>query len=281
MRKSLLLAAAAAILFVPPSAAAEKASAGWSLAGSLGASVNPLGVENSVRVYRTFPLFPGRTGPLWDSARLEAGFHNSLTPASDTFSVYARIEPVAVVDLHLSAGIRGYYDLFGFGYTPLAGYDAPFDSDTRRDIERSEEAGFRYSATPTIKGALGPVFFSSSTSFVLFDMRGAGPPEDYYFEPVSHGVLKKFGGYLSSDTFLLYDFGRGILGGLAHSYIYFPGSSSVTQRIAAAGHAEIPAGRSMTFSASILGGVFLRHRYYSYRDGKVWFAVQAGMMVKL
>jgi len=283
MGKNLFAAAAVAALLLgsPPPAEAEKAQGGWTLAQSLGGAINPLAAEYAVRVFRTRPLFPGRAGRLWESARIEAGFHNALTPAYDTFSVFVLVEPAAVFDLHLSAGVRGYYDLFGFGYTPLAGFDAPFDASTRRNLDRSGEAGFRYSATPTLKGALGPLLFSHSAGFVLLDMRGADTAEDHYFEPVSNAILARFGGYLSNDSLLAYDFGGGFLGGLAHSFLFVPASSYVSQKILAVCRVSLPMGERVDFSAAFLGGVFLRDRYHSYRDGTVHLAAQGGMRVRL
>lgn len=282
MKKLLVIAAVCVVFLLPVSRpAAEKAVAGWNLTQSLGASINPLGLDAATRLFYTLPLFPARTGALWDSARIEAGFHNSLTPSYDTFSAFIRFEPAAVFDLHLSAGIRSFYDTFAFGYTPLAGYDVPFDSSTRADLDRTGAAGFRYSATPTLKGGAGPFLFASATGFVLFDMRGADPDEDHYFEPVSNAVLKKFDGYITNDTLVLYDFGRGILGGVSHYFLYVPGSEYVSRRVTLICHVSRALGRNMTGTLSVMGGTYLRDRYNTWRDGRMYAAVQAGVGLKL
>lgn len=275
-------------MFIPPAifgaepVAPAKVSPGWILTQTAGGSVNPLGIEIGTRLYYRFPIFPGRTGPLWDSARVEAGLHNSLSPAYDTLSAFLRIEPIAVFDLHLSAGVRGCYDLFGFGYTPLIGYEAPFGPGARADLDRKNGIGFRYSVTPTLKGAAGDFLFATTTGFVIYDMRGASDgAEDYFYEPSADAVLKSTDLIVTNDTVLLYRFGDGILGGLSHYFLFVPGSEYVSERIAMIGILSRTLRRDLSGTLVVLGGTYLRDRHNSYRDRKVYAALQAGMTMKL
>jgi hypothetical protein len=269
--------------FFPPAAVqADKAAAGWQLAQSAGGSVNPLGLELGTRLYYQLPLFPALGGPLWDSARVEAGLHNSLTPAYDNLSAFLRIEPVAVFDLHLSAGVRGCYDILGFGYTPMPGYDASFSPKVRADLDRESGLGFRYSVSPTLKGAAGSFLFATSTSFVLFDMRGlpdgAG---DYFYEPAADTILKRTDFFISNDTVLLHRFRDDILGGVSHYFLFVPGSEYVSERLALIGILSRTLRSGLTGTLAVLGGTYIRDRHNSYRDGKVYAALQAGLTLKL
>jgi hypothetical protein len=261
--------------------AGEKARPGWTFGQSAGGSVNPLGLTIDSRIFYTWPLFRGLRGDLWNSSRIEAGLHNSLTPAFDTVSVFIRFEPLAVFDIYASAGLRGYYDLFGFGYAPLGGYDAPWDSATLKDSERFTAGAFRYSFTATLKGAAGPFRFASATTCTVYDVLRADSGSDYYFDPSADTALKRFDGFITNDTVLLYTIVPGIQAGGTHFFLYVPGSAYVSQRAALLCRVEGSLGPSVTASAAFLGGAYLRNRYNSCKDGKIYAALQAGITVKL
>jgi hypothetical protein len=288
MGKSFFLALWAALVLAAPiraEDASSKALPGWTLTKSAGGSVNPLGLASDNRVFYTLPLFPGLSGALWDSSRIEAGFHDTLSPAFAAISAFVRFEPLAVFDLYASAGLRGYYDFFGFGYTPLAGYGAAWDSEARKDADRSSAAGFRYSFAATAKGAVGPFVFASATGCTVYDMFQAPGCLDYYYDPASDTALKLFDGFLTNDSLAMYTFvpeGEFLVrGGLVHTFLYVPGSDYVSRRLCLAGRIEADAAPAARGFVTLLAGVFLQDRYNSWKDGNVYAGVQAGVTVKL
>jgi hypothetical protein len=290
MERRFFLAVAAALIAaaLSPAAAEEalpagaglKTRSGWTFNQSAGGSVNPLGLTLDTRIFYTWPLFPGLSGVLWDSCRVEAGLHNALTPAFDTLSVFVRAEPVAFFDFTASAGPRGFFDAFGFGYTPLAGYEASWDSRGRKDAERGGAAGFRYSFTAAVKGAAGPFVFASATSSTVYDMFETPGGGQYYYDPSSDTALKRFDGFMTNDSLVLYTFTEGLRGGLVHTFLYVPGSEYVSRRLCLLGRVEGNL-KPLTVFAAVLGGVFLRDRYNSWKDGGFYAAAQAGVTMKI
>jgi hypothetical protein len=262
-----------------------KTQGGLNFSQSLAGQVNPLGLSADSRLFYTLPLFPHASGPLWDASRVEAGVHNALTPAFDTLSVFVRAQPIAFFDFAASAGLRGYYDAFGYGYTPLADYAASWDSRDRKDAERFRAAGFRYGFTATLKAAAGPFVFASATSATLYDMFDAPGGRDYYYDPSADAALKRFDGFLTNDSLVMYTLvsERDFLAraGFVHTFVFVPSSDHVSRRLCLAGRLETDLGPRLEAFAAVLGGVFLRDRYNSWRDGKLYAALQTGLTVKL
>jgi hypothetical protein len=255
---------------------------GWSFSQSLAGQVNPLGLSADSRLFYTWPLFPQKQGPLWDTCRVEAGAHNSLTPAFNTISAFVRVCPIAFLELMASAGLRGYYDAFGYGYTPLAGYDASWDSRDTKDAGRFRAEGFRYGFTATLKAAAGPFAFGSATSCVIYDMYRAGGGSSYYYDPSSDTALRLFDGFITNDSLLLYAVPnlRPLRLGITHTILYVPGSRYTSRRLCALGRFEGDLG-PLKASAAILAGVFLQDRYNSWKAGKLYAAIQTGCTLNL
>ncbi|HOV37670.1 MAG TPA: hypothetical protein PLG79_03025 [Spirochaetales bacterium] len=257
----------------------EKVPQGWWLSQTLGASINPVGIDTTSRFSFKSPLYPDKEGLLWNSAHWEFGAENSLTPAYDTFSFVLRLEPIAFFDLRLQGGIRYAYDALGFGYTPLPDYDAPFDSDSRRDLDRTDGFGFRYQISPTLKGAVGNILFASTFHGVVYDMQSLKDVEEsYFYEPSANLVLKKRDGYVGNETVLAYRCsGTGFLLGVIHAILYVPASGYVTERFSVLGNYGTSLNAKTGIFFSLLAGYYPRDRYLSYREGKVYGAFQIGI----
>ena len=258
---------------------AEKLRRGWLFSEALAGSLNPLGADMSTKLSYLVPLFPEKTGPLWDQAAFEAGLQNNLTPAYEQIGAFVRIEPVAVFDVSFSAAFRYAYDALGFGFTGLADYDAAYDSAFRRDLPRKAGPGFRWAVNPTLKAAWGDFVFASAFSFAVYDMRGT-EKHGYYYEPYSDKVLKTFDGTVSNDTLAAWEFRKGFYAGLLHSLLVVPGSGELSERLAAMGSFSFPIGRALV-SLNLLAGTYLADEYYSYRDGKIYLAAKSGISFRL
>jgi hypothetical protein len=289
----------AALFFMPgpPSFAgenqAEEAAAGpgagvqegWYTSRTLSGQMNPLGLSLDERLFYTWPLYEQKRGVLWNTCRVDAGLHDSLTPAFYTLSAFVRVQPIAFFDAAAYAGLRGYYDVFGYGYTPLAAYEASWDSEDRSDARRSTAAGARYSLAATFKGAAGGFVFASATVFTVYDMLRATGGMDYYYEPSSDTALKLFDAFLTNDSLVLYTLIQEgdflVRGGFVHTFLHVPSSDYVSRRLCFAGRIEGNVMPAATGFVTLLAGVFLQDRYNSWKDGKVYAAVQAGITAKL
>ena len=278
---ALVCAALAGVLL--PAEEAAKTREGWSLGQSAAGQMNPLGLSVDTRVFYTWPLYAEKQGILWDTCRVEAGFANSLTPAFDTVSVFACVEPIAFFDIAASAGARAYCDLLGYGFTPRSDYDDPWDAKARKNADRSSAAGFRYNLTATFKGAAGPFVFGSATGFTLYDIRWTGREADYYYDPSADTTLKPTDGFFVNDSLALYTCAQSPLvrAGLLHTFLYVPGSRYVSRRLCLMGRVEGALSPSVKAFATLLGGAFLQDRYYSRKDGKLYAAFQAGITADL
>ena len=289
MGKKILLAFVCAALTWPLVCAdeaaedAEQTGGGWSFSQSAAGQVNPLGLTLDTRVFYTWPLYPEKRGLLWDTCRVEAGLANSLTPAFDTVSVFVRVEPIAFFDLAASAGLRAYSDALGYGFTPRADYEDSWDARSRKDAEKSSALGFRYNLAATLKGAAGPFVFGSATSYTLYDMRSTPGGADYYYDPSADTTLKLLDGFIVNDSLVLYTCAEApqVRAGLLHTFLYVPGSRYTSRRLCLVGRIEGQLSPSIKAFAALLGGTFLRNRYYSWKDGKVYAAVQLGITADL
>jgi hypothetical protein len=262
--------------------AAEKLEEGWSFTQTISASVNPLGLDFGTAVSYTYPLFPEKTGVLWDTARVEGGLKNSLTPSYEAVSAFLHIEPAAFFQLSMTAEVRCLYDALGFGLTPLAGYSSSYSASTRKDSDRKNGAGLRYTISPILRGSYGNFLFGNTLSLILSDMRTMETDGlDYYYEPASDIVLKTFDGYILNDTALLYRFTSELLGGIGHTILFVPASDYVSERMTLMGYGKKLLGRVWRGSLAVLCGAHLRDRYNGLRDGKIYLAAQLGLSRRL
>jgi hypothetical protein len=266
-------------------AAARGVREGWYTARTLSAQVNPLGLSLDARFFYTWPLYGKKRGVLWDNSRVDVGMYDSLTPAFYTLSAFVRAEPIAFFDVAAYAGLRGYFDNLGYGYTPLAARDASWAPGDREDAQRGTAAAARYSVAATVKGAAADFVFASSTVFTVYDMLRATGGMDYYYDPSSDTALKLFDGFLTNDSLALYTIVRDgdffARGGVLHTFLYVPSSDYVSRRLCAALRFEADVNPAARGFLTILAGVFLQDRYNSWKDGKIYAAVQAGLTADL
>ncbi len=248
----------------------------WIWSQSVSGSMNPLGLDLTSRIAYQSTLYEGKKGILWDSTLWEAGLENSLTPAYDTLSFFFHIVPIAFFDLRLLAGVRYAYDALGFGYTPLADYDSPFDGDARKAIDRKDGYGVRYQISPTLQGAWGNFVFATTTHWVFFDMGGVEDVnENYFYEPSANVVLKRTDMYWANDTVLAYRFTqKGLLAGILHSITYVPGSGYITERVSLVGNYGGNLSQKVGLSITALIGFYPQDKYLSYDRGKLYGALQ-------
>jgi len=286
----LLLYAGVLPVALPAQNAAEP---GWTVSQGVAALRRPLGVSLNSRIRYTLPLYRERSGVLWDSARIELGFNNQLSPAFDDLAVEIMIEPVAVFDVTARAGVRYAYDGLGFGFAALESYDADYE-DTGALPYRSA-LGLFAAMTPRLKAQVGPIILANALALSFFDFSGTG--DSHFYEQIADIALATQDYLLQNTVLLLYDMPvrarrvvddshvgapRVVRAGVTYLFLRVPGSGEQTQRIAAVGLWEEPIGRSpWRLSAALVLGPYLEHRYYKATPADLFVAGQVGIARRL
>ena len=265
-----------------PLSAQEAGATGWSLSQALVALRKPTGFSLISRVWYTVPLYEGRNGILWDSARVELGVHNQVSPAFDDLSAEVFLEPIAFFDLRVRTGIRFAYDAFGFGYAPLGGYGDDYAEPT--DLAYETRLGTFFVATPRLKAAFGPLIVLNAFHIAGFDFSGAG--ESHFYEQVHNVALRTRDAVLQNSTALLYDFalptGRTLVAGCEFHILSVPRSGERTQRLSALVSHERPLGSSpWRLTAALVTGVYLEQRYYDAEIEDLFVAGQIAVVRRL
>jgi hypothetical protein len=253
---------------------AEPAQKGLYLDQNVQAGYNPLGLQLGTKLFYRQPLFD-KEGILWESAKVEFGVKNGLSPAFDFFGAFIDIEPIAVFDLALSAELSGYFDSLGFGFHGLPGYEAGYDAKALESLPAKNAGGLLLTAAPTLKFALGPFAFSNTLHVNYFKVDGGA---GYFYEAFANCALKKSGAELYNDAYALYMFGSGCMAGLNDSILFVPGSGYRSHCIQAVGVINRALSDRLSFYAALTAGAYLEDRYYEYEPR---VAGQAGLAFRL
>ena len=260
---------------------------GFSVRNSLGGMLNPTGASLSTRVYYTEPLYGEREGAMWQTARMEIGLSNHLSPAYDDVSIDLFVEPAAVFDFRTNIGVRYAYNTFGYGYTPVSSYD--IDYSDAGSLPSETKTGLFIRLTPRIKLAFGPVVFLNALTWSYFSFNyGTSKKEStpYFYEPTNDVIIKDNEGLMKNETTLLYRFPvrdeLTFLSGLNHSIVFVQGSSYTSQKLSAMAAVQLEMEeRGLSFDAAVLLGAFLRNRYYGVDEGYASPALNIGVTKRL
>lgn len=240
-------------------APAQAAVTGWSTSAGLAGGANPTVLGATGSVTRTRALYSDRTGVLWDSARFEAGIDLLLNPSFTDVGARLFIEPVAVFDLTLRLGMRGFYDTFGFGLAGLDGYAATPPAASGDGYSGVSETGWFAGVSPRLKLAVGPVVAANTFTATRYDFSGASSP--FLEEPLTLNVIERTDWVLENETLILYRLQgtRASFAGVGPSYriAWTPAARDVREpshRIAVAGvYVLEPTGRIAVQAAVFLG----------------------------
>jgi hypothetical protein len=170
---------------------------------TLGAGVNPLGLQNAVeRTWRR--LLTSSANPLLSDAHLAFGLSQTLTPAYGRFGAWAEVAPLTILEVRAGIEPVGYFGTFS-SLLPFDSYDARFDDATRK--ARSKEAApalaERAYAAPTLKLKFGPVIARAHGELSWWRAGIHGP---FFYEPSLDTILKAAGDSLmATDAELLYE----------------------------------------------------------------------------
>ena len=187
---------------------------------SVGAMLNPLGFLADSRVLYRAPLSQD-TGILFRSTKFEAGIVNEWSPADEMFGIGCNIEPLAVFNVWVKAGIYEHYRLFGFGYRRMEGKNGPYHDTIIDDIPQENRTGSRITIAPSLKLMVGPVIVADNftcnridlfnTEEYFYDIRTALPHYSHDFD-------------FNNDVIMLYEWNERLRTGLNHNLIYVRGT---------------------------------------------------------
>jgi hypothetical protein len=246
--------------------------------------LNPSGVGLTSKLYYTEPLYGEREGVLWNTARLEMGITNKLSPAYDDVSLELFVEPIALFDFRSNIGVRYAYDALGYGYTPLSSYDE--DYSDAGSLPSRDETGLFISLTPRVKAAAGPIIFLNSFTWnhYSFSIGSNEIEEDYFYEPTNDVILKESEYLIKNSTTVLYDLPfdadseNTYLAGTVYDILYVPDSKYMSQKASVIGVVQVPVDRwDLSVDGALILGAFIENKYYAAKDGYIAPSVQIGV----
>jgi hypothetical protein len=168
---------------------------------SLGASMNPLGVQNAWELSWSRPL-SGSSHPLLADAHVSLGLSSRLTPAYGRAGAWVEVAPLSILEVRVGAEPVGYFGTF-HSLQPFDSYDDAFDEDARK-ARPGAEAGLaaRVYVAPALKAKAGRLLFRSRAELEWWKASAPGP---FFYEPFRDTLLRSSGdGLIATETLLLW-----------------------------------------------------------------------------
>ena len=185
---------------------------------SLGASLNPLGLQNVLAREWQRPLTSSRR-PLLSDAHWSFGVESRVTPAYARVGAWAELAPLSILKLRAGIEPAGYFGTFK-SLLAFDGYDSRFDDDARRERGGEARAAFagRAYLAPTLQLKAGHLAFRARAELEWWKAQIAGP---YFYEPARDTLLKAHGdAMMTGESILVYELasspGRKTLVGVVH-----------------------------------------------------------------
>ncbi len=200
----------------------------------LGASVNGLGVQNTLEVSVRRSLFADPR-PLLSQNHFSAGVIHSVTPAYTRLAGYVEISPLSIVDLRGGYERSAYFGTFG-SIQSFSSYTDRFGDDAR-DLGKAgakSSGASRFFLSPSLRMKVGSTVAAASADFEWWHANAAGP---MFYEPARDTLLRADHDRAMVTTAYLMRLrdlgGRGRMGyGVRHSLTYvFDAPGNKSQRI--------------------------------------------------
>ena len=176
------------------------------------------------------------------------------------------VEPIAVFDLTVTAGVRTHYDTFGFGLAPLNSYEEALPSVDGGEADGVNASGAYVAFSPTLKAAVGRVLAANTLTLTRYSY-GDGAPS-IFEEPVSLRPVARRGWSATNNALVLVSVPTERLTFLAFGVEYntawspFVSAPEANQRIAVAGIAFVPLMSRVDLQIAAFGGSYLPGRPY-------------------
>jgi hypothetical protein len=189
---------------------------------TIGAAVNPLGLQNGADVLWRWPLSKSSRA-IRSDAHLTLGLSSRLSPAYQRVGAFVEIAPLSVLDVRVGIEPVFYFGTFN-SMLGFPGYDARFDDDARRELRdqgraMSGLAGRAYVA-PTAKIKVGRLLARTHAEFEWWKARQPGAP--FFYEPTRDTLLDARGdAMMTAETLAVYELsrrpGQKVLAGPVHT----------------------------------------------------------------
>jgi len=201
--RSLILAALVGGV-VPASATAQTASGNGAPTAAprrevreqIGASVNNLGLQNTVEIAWTWSVSESRN-PLFSDAHVSAGVTHGLTPGQTRLGGWLEYAPLSIVSVRAGVDPTAYFGTFN----SLMSFDRHTDpfSKSDRDARGGAKAGtgMRAYVTPAVRMKTGPIVASASADFEWWRSSASGA---LFYEPTRDTLLASRGDRLVNTT---------------------------------------------------------------------------------
>jgi hypothetical protein len=196
---------------------------------SIGGILNPLGFLSESRVLYRMPLSRD-TGILFNSTKLELGIVNEWSPADEMPGIAFNIEPIALFNIWVKAGLYEQYRLFGFGYRKLDGKNGPYHDSIVADITRENRTGSRITIAPSLKMKVGPVIVADNVTCNRIDLFNT---EEYFYEIRTALPHYSHDFNFINDLIVLYEWSSRLRTGVNYNLVYVRGTEVRQQKLGA------------------------------------------------
>jgi hypothetical protein len=203
--RSLLAAVITYVVLVPAgdavgqTAPAEEGSPGFTrrgVTGQLGASVNNVGLQNTIAVVWAKPLSRS-SHPLLAGASVSAGVVNVTTPTMTRTGGWVEYAPLSIFAVRAGVEPVGYFGTFS-SLMPFDSYDDSYDEDVLFEKQGTKAGvGVRGYITPAIQFRAGPVAARVTADFEHWRSSADGP---YFYEATRDQLLASGGDELVNLT---------------------------------------------------------------------------------
>jgi hypothetical protein len=237
---------------------------------SAGFSLNPLGVLLDTRGLYRIPLSKCQD-ILWKSTKLDIGLANEWTPADDFLGVRITCEPIAIFDITLRAGYYGMFNVFGYGYYPMASATSDYGDSARKNPLSIN--GWWCSAAPNLKLKLGRFIAVDCVTANLFDMQKSG----YFLEVRSYAIHKTQDIDIQNDAYALFEINKVIMTGINYHVLSVLGTKVFSDRLSAMAIVTPEWKRFESTFLAAMAGLYFRDPLFRMKG---YVAVQAGFEIK-
>lgn len=225
---------------------------------SAAGGINPSVAKVSADVFYRMPLFSD-PGVLWNTSCIDLGLGCSTTPVDYSGSLFFNIEPIAIFNLKLSAGVQRYYTVLGYGYQGVDSPDAEYSPSAREEIDGERKTAYKFSAEPTLKFRAGKVIFANTFVLNYINMQAE---DEYYYEPYSDLIHKRKDRDYSNSTVFLYEITGGLLAGVQNFYSRTGSVDCTSNRIAGIVIWKPEYGSPGRISIGAMGGSYTENKNY-------------------
>ena len=194
---------------------------------SVGGILNPLGFLADSRVLYRVPLSQD-TGILFRSTKIEAGIINEWSPADEMFGIGWNIEPLAIFNVWIKAGLYENYRLFGFGYRRLDGKNGRYHDSIVGDIPQENRAGSRITVAPSLKLKVGPVIIADNLTCNRIDLFDT---EEYFYEIRTALPHYSHDFNFINDVIMLFEWSSRLRTGFNYNLVYIRGTEVRQQKL--------------------------------------------------